>query len=256
MAKDPAFLFYSRDFYEGTRNLLPEERACYIDLMIYQHQNGIIPLDLKRVYMYCNGITKEVVDYVISIKFIKTDDGYINMKLNDVIQNRVLHSKKQSVNGKLGQFYKQSKKLLSEADFYNLKTKLSKYNNETALSIVYDFFKHSDKHSLDLNEAMLEALLKHLAIAININNIDKLYKIENLQILVLNDDNWLNSICELYKLERKNLPIGINEFILHLKATGVEEKTIKDFKQHFANWVRVKKQVKQKEEANQNKDRL
>jgi len=34
--KDPAFLFYSKDFYEGTRTMLPEERACYIDLMIYQ----------------------------------------------------------------------------------------------------------------------------------------------------------------------------------------------------------------------------
>ena len=38
--KDPAFLFYSKDFYEGTRTMLPEERACYIDLMIYQHQTA------------------------------------------------------------------------------------------------------------------------------------------------------------------------------------------------------------------------
>ena len=32
MAKDPAFLFYSQDFYAGTRTMLPEERACWAHL--------------------------------------------------------------------------------------------------------------------------------------------------------------------------------------------------------------------------------
>ena len=50
MSKDPAFLLYSKDFYEGTRMMLPEERACYVDLMIYQHQNGgFIPNDVRRI---------------------------------------------------------------------------------------------------------------------------------------------------------------------------------------------------------------
>ena len=85
MAKDPAFLFYSKDFYEGTRTMLPEERACYIDLLIYQHQNEIIPLDLKRVVLYCNGISEAMLLTTLKAKFIKTDKGWYNEKLKTVI---------------------------------------------------------------------------------------------------------------------------------------------------------------------------
>ena len=241
MSKDPAFLFYSRDFYEGTRNLTPEERACYIDLMIYQHQNKIIPLELKRVYMYCSGITADVVDYILTEKFVKTDLGYTNSRLNEVILNRENHSLKQSINGKIGQFYKQAKKLCSEMEYYNLKTELGRYNNETALSIVYDFYKLDYKLSLNLDEAMLKALLKHLAIAININ-IYILDKIENLEILAISDTKWLDDVCEYNKLNRKNIALGVSQFVKHLKANGEEKKTLKDFKSHFKNWSRILKE--------------
>lgn len=242
MSKDPAFLFYSRDFYEGTRNMLPDERACYIDLMIYQHQNKSIPLDLKRVYMYCNGISKETVDYVLAEKFIKTDTGFYNEKLTDVINNRIKHSLKQSINGRLGQFYKQAKKLMSEGDFFRLKEALSKNSNEAALGIVHDFYKLSYKDSFELDEAKLLAMLKHLAIAIIDNNIYKKIEIENLKILGLADSVWLDSICEYHTLERTKIAFGLAEFCKHIKAKGEIEKTLKDFKEHFSNWIRVKKQ--------------
>jgi len=88
MAKDPAFLFYSKDFYEGTRLMTPEERACYIDLLIYQHQNGIIPKDLSRMAQYCSGCSNQMVNQVISQKFILVKDGYINKRLNDEMETR------------------------------------------------------------------------------------------------------------------------------------------------------------------------
>lgn len=68
MAKDPAFLFYSKDFYEGTRMMLPEERACFIDLMIYQHQNGFIPDDKRRLMMYCSGIDEATLEATLEAK--------------------------------------------------------------------------------------------------------------------------------------------------------------------------------------------
>ena len=244
--KDPAFLFYSRDFYEGTRNLLPEERACYIDLIIYQHQNKIIPLDLKRVYMYCSGVSTEIVDFIINEKFVKSDFGYFNEKLSDVINNRIKHSEKQSINGRIGQFYKQAKKVMYETDFYLLKQNLSKHNNEQALSIVHEFYKLSYKDSFNLDEAKLKALLKHLAIAIIDIDLYNKKEIEILKNLGLVDLNWLDAVCEMYKLERKNIGNGITEFCLHLKAQGETEKTFKDFKTHFSNWVRVKQQYKLK----------
>ena len=74
--KDPAFLFYSKDFYEGTRMMLPEERACYMDLLVYQHQNGSIPTDLKRVLMYCNGVDLATLEATLEAKFELVDEGW------------------------------------------------------------------------------------------------------------------------------------------------------------------------------------
>lgn len=78
MAKDPAFLFYSTDFYEGTRTMLPEERTCYVDLMIYQHQRGPIPNDLQRVLLYCNGISEATLKATLQAKFKLTDKGWLS----------------------------------------------------------------------------------------------------------------------------------------------------------------------------------
>lgn len=49
MAKDPAFLFYSKDWLTGTKEMMPIEKGVYIDLLCYQHQNGSIPSDTKRI---------------------------------------------------------------------------------------------------------------------------------------------------------------------------------------------------------------
>lgn len=94
MAKDPAFLFYSNDFYEGTRTMLPEERACYIDLLIYQHQHGIIPNDPKRLSMYCSGCNEETIIVVLNQKFNQMVDGWLNQKLNHLVNERSNHRPK------------------------------------------------------------------------------------------------------------------------------------------------------------------
>ena len=158
MAKDPAFLFYSKDFYEGTRTMLPEERACYVDLLIYQHQHGPIPTDIKRVLLYCNGIAKATLIATLEAKFEATDKGYVNKKLCGVIEERAEFSNKQSINGTVGQFFKKAKGLLSGEKYATLKQSLSNKTNKEIFDLV---------SGREINEAMLEAmliaLLKHLA---------------------------------------------------------------------------------------------
>lgn len=88
MSKDPAFLFYSKDFYEGTRMMMPEERACYIDLMIYQHQNGFIPDDIKRLSLYCTGCGEQTIKSVLHGKFDLSDLGWVNQKLSLLMNSR------------------------------------------------------------------------------------------------------------------------------------------------------------------------
>jgi uncharacterized protein YdaU (DUF1376 family) len=147
--KDPAFLFYSKDFYEGTRMMLPEERACYLDLLIYQHQNGSIPLDLKRVLMYCSGVDKATLEATLKEKFEKTEDGYINLKLDRAINDRNEYKIGQSESGKIGQFFKKAKAILTKKDYSDLQ-KLNKNKAE-----ILDFISTND-----INEGTLKALLK------------------------------------------------------------------------------------------------
>lgn len=153
--KDPAFLFYSKDFYEGTRTMLPEERACYIDLMIYQHQNGCIPNDLTRVLMYCNGVSEATLIATLKAKFKQTPEGcWLNEKLAKVVSEREEFSFKQSINGSVGQFWKKAKAILDKVNYSKLKDSLYEKTNNEIFEIIKD---------KEITEAMLEALLKHIA---------------------------------------------------------------------------------------------
>jgi uncharacterized protein YdaU (DUF1376 family) len=162
--KDPAFLFYSKDFYEGTRTMLPKERACYIDLLIYQHQHGPIPDESERMCLYCSGIDKATLKATLKAKFKLTDDGWINERLDRVATDRRAYSEGQSVNGRIGQFWKKVKAKVSAKEMRQLKT------------LVYDeigkekFVEMMDEPKATL-EGLLEGLLKHIA---NANAIEDL----------------------------------------------------------------------------------
>jgi hypothetical protein len=155
--KDPAFLFYSKDFYEGTRTMLPTERACYIDLMIYQHQHGFIPDDLERVSMYCNGCSQETVKTVLEAKFKLCLDGWYNETMKRVIDERNVFSNKQSINGTVGQFWKKAKSILNKKEYAQLRDLMNYKTNQEIYNLV---------NELEINEAMLKAMLitlhKHL----------------------------------------------------------------------------------------------
>ncbi len=58
MSKDPAFLFYTKDFQSGTIDMSCTEVGAYIRLLMHQHQHGYIPSDIERL-MRITGIFKE-----------------------------------------------------------------------------------------------------------------------------------------------------------------------------------------------------
>lgn len=147
--KDPAFLFYSKDFYEGTRMMLPEERACYIDLMVYQHQNGTIPLNTKRLLMYCSGVDEATLISTLEAKFIKTENGWENNRLKKEIDNRESYKNDLSLSGKIGQFWKKAKNFLSSKEYNELKKSIEKQE-------VIEFLNKNKT----IDEATLKGLLK------------------------------------------------------------------------------------------------
>lgn len=234
MSKDPAFLFYSKDFYEGTRLMLPEERACYVDLLIYQHQHKYIPTDLKRVVMYCSGIDEATLKATLEAKFKLCDKGYYNERLQVTIEQRAEYSANQSSNGKVGQVMKQVKSMCKPKEllifkdyFYNI------IGKENAL-------KQLDNNEATL-EALLEASLKHL---VNEN--------ENV-IVNVNIDNKLNDVkTEINNYETIFGTEIIEEFTNYWfsiepknrnKKLRVETQTNFDVKKRIQTWINKKTDI-------------
>jgi hypothetical protein len=113
MAKDPAYLFYTKDWLEGTAELYPEEKGVYIDLLCYQHQRGYLPTDKKRLAKMI-GIGQEDFERIwegIKHKFIEIDSpngqangtpngkALVNQKMSEVVSERSSKGKKNKLIG-------------------------------------------------------------------------------------------------------------------------------------------------------------
>lgn len=90
MSKDPAFLFYSKDWLEGTAEMLPDEKGVYIDLLCHQHQKGSLPLDTKRLSRLVGLTEPEFLKMWDSIKhkFNQEGDRLVNRKLDQITTER------------------------------------------------------------------------------------------------------------------------------------------------------------------------
>lgn len=112
MAKDPAFLFYPKDWLQGTAQMMPEEKGIYIDLLSHQHQNGTLPADQTRLARMV-GLTKtdfERVFAAIKDKFLDDGNGnLVNQKLTNVVTDRLTKSKAKRVTGTFASVVRLSK---------------------------------------------------------------------------------------------------------------------------------------------------
>ena len=255
--KDPAFLFYSKDFYEGTRMMLPEERACYIDLLIYQHQNGVIPRDIKRVLMYCSGITESTLQATLEAKFELADEGWVNKRLEKAVLQRENFKKDLSISGKVGQFWKKAHKMLKKSDIEKLKKIVSKEQIINKLEEV----EVLDEITL---QGWLEGWLKlpfkgglsNKANAITNANIisdnekggvgekterptfqkQPLLNFQQLKKQCLENQQWVEATCMGLQISLTELPARLDDFINKLISTGNKnERTLQDFQGYFFN---------------------
>lgn len=72
--------------------------------------------------------------------------------------------------------------------------------------------------------------------------------------ICLFSEQWKEDIERLYKIDRTKIQFALQEFKLHCGTTGDNKpRSLNQFKKHFTNWVRVKKQYQVK---TINKDRL
>lgn len=102
--KDPAFLFYPKDWLQGTSQLMPDEKGVYIDLLAHQHQDGDLPNDTRRLARMV-GISEQeflVIWEQLKSKFVATNGNrLVNQKLTEIVTER---STKSTTNKVIGQF--------------------------------------------------------------------------------------------------------------------------------------------------------
>lgn len=114
--KDPAFLFYSKDWLEGTAEMTPDEKGVYIDLLAHQHQKGSLPADTKRLAKMV-GLSED--DFLqkwmlLKNKFNRTDDRLVNRKLSEVTTDRLSKSHTNRITGKFATLIRSVKHLPKE----------------------------------------------------------------------------------------------------------------------------------------------
>lgn len=113
MAKDPAFLLYSKDFLTGVQDLTMEERGQYITMLCAQHQKG--KCSSKWLSINIPNASSDVLS-----KFEKDEDGnYINSRLSDEIETRKLYRPRKIASATLGGLISRSG--LSNADSRKIK---------------------------------------------------------------------------------------------------------------------------------------
>lgn len=257
MAKDPAFLFYPKDYYEGTRMMLPEERACYLDLLIYQHQHGgIIPNDLRRLTMYCSGCDISTIQNVLDQKFEQTDDGWFNQKLDHLVNERSMGKPKKIASACFAGLISSSK--LNRKQVIFLKKRFQ----------ILDFIKNNDDLIVDesiiksrvrewfniMLDQMVENLVNVNANA-NANNkgkggvgekpigLDETVGLDLIQNEISNSIQWKEGLSRTYKISLIDLHQWLDKFHKMIWDDGEVEKSLKDYKKHFNRWlcIQIKK---------------
>ena len=216
-SKDPAFLFYSKDWLEGTAELMPEEKGIFIDLLSHQHQKKALPTDTKRLARLVGLSEDEFLKSweILECKFILTDMGLINKKLNELMSERKEKGHKNTITGTF-------------ASLLRLGSYTKKEYNHLKNNFNVNDFKDIEKEKL--TERLTEWLtncLKSIGNAnedVNIIEIKDVIKEEVDNDYVIEIVNYLNSVCgSFYKHTTKNTRQLI-------KARIKEGFTINDFK--------------------------
>lgn len=135
--KDPAFLFYSKDWLEGTAELLPAEKGVYVDLLCHQHQKGSLPTEtfrLARIVGLSHNEFTKIWDGIKS-KFEPNGDRLVNRKLSDVMTERLEKGNKNKVIGTFASLLRLGEYTAHEHKFLKASFKVDNFLTETNQSV-------------------------------------------------------------------------------------------------------------------------
>lgn len=139
MTDSPAFLFYTKDWYLATAEMMPEEKGVYVDLMCYQHKTGSIPTNIKRLARIA-GLDEETFSQywqIIKQHFEKENNRLVNQRLKRTMSDSLTRSITNKVNGWLPRLLEKTElKKHEKAKFYKLFKQEVDYDDFTDLNDV------------------------------------------------------------------------------------------------------------------------
>ncbi len=118
MAKDPAFLFYSQRWLEGTAEFSSAEKGVYIDLLAHQHQKKDLPVDTKRLCRLTGLSETEFLPIWEGIKhkFMENSvNRLVNRTLTEITTERSTKSHTNKISGKFASLIKSVNHLPQES---------------------------------------------------------------------------------------------------------------------------------------------
>lgn len=117
--KDPAFLFYSKDWIEGTAEFMPSEKGVFVDLLAHQHQKTGLPTDLNRLARLVGLSVAEFTEIwkVVGEKFTEVDGRFFNKRMLKVMSERSEKGKKNTIIGIFSGILRKEKPTKKEYNF-------------------------------------------------------------------------------------------------------------------------------------------
>ena len=146
MGKDPAFLFYPGDWLGGTMGMTMEEKGAYLELLIFQFNNGkFTKLQAKQVLSICS---TSVIENVIQ-KFSTDGNLFWKQRLSDEVERRKKFSDSRRNNALGRKKANKKKKKTSKAYAEHMETEAiaeTEIINKAETEIIMPF--NSEKFSL------------------------------------------------------------------------------------------------------------
>ena len=209
-SKSPAFLFYYQDFFSGVADLSNEEVGAFVRCMCMQASKGEVSEKLMKSLCVSIDVFESVKQ---KFTYNENANSYENERLKFEIDKRTKYSESRAKNRK--------KPTLNDLDVYDIS---GTYVPDMEIEI-------------EKEESKLDSYTPDFVKKINV---------KDAEILCLSNNDWIENVERIYKVDRDKIKYALSEFSSHCITIGKEEKnSLSEFKSHFTNWVRVKKQYVQ-----------
>lgn len=263
--KDPAALLYIDKWLVSTKGMKGNAKGWYLNLILYQYDKGELPNDIEELANLCDVRIsefeefKQVFKQVLEQKFIVNDNGCLqNEFANEILRKRETFKEKRSDAGKLGyviKYYRNNYKhkegfeeylkenLVIDFDIKNnqMLKQVLKQNYKLYININKD--KDINKENINKENKSKEENIKEETEnkkSLNEIGILEMRSYADLSEYTKNDELWIEAICMNLKLKKETVLNELKHFPIAQKALGRENTNLKDFKNHFSNYLAKK----------------